>query len=375
MPTIDHHKKSFDSGTLFKLEIFESYAKEWIPVFLKSKFESVQIIDFFAGPGYDKSGIEGSPLRFIRQLNSYKSLIESSNTKIKLILNEKIKSKYDTLVPAVEHALSLYKLDDLMQLDIEITNLTFEKAYNKFSPAIDKIPSLVYLDQNGVKYTADPYFSDLCKTKRTDFIYFISSGHVNRLAKTKGFKKALNVDPTTIAETGYKYIHKTVVEGLKSKLPVGSKVKLYPYSIRKDNHSIHGIAFGASHPLAIEKFLRIAWNKDKITGDSNYQFRSSDSNQMPLFSDLAITSTKIHEFQKKVRALMLDGALKTNLDVKELCSENGMLSSHAKPVLETMKKEGSITFLDQSTEVNNPYVTYDYVYGKKKKIIRYIVKE
>ncbi|KKK85629.1 hypothetical protein LCGC14_2771360, partial [marine sediment metagenome] len=60
---MDFHNKPFDDETILKLEIFRGYTREWLPVFLsKRTFSSVNIFDYFAGPGKDSHGQEGSPL-------------------------------------------------------------------------------------------------------------------------------------------------------------------------------------------------------------------------------------------------------------------------------------------------------------------------
>src|SRR5215831_18730688 len=72
--------KPFDEGTLTKLEIFELYAREWLPVFLSQTNPiklKIQIFDFFAGPGMDSKGQFGSPLRLLKQLNNYRALARS----------------------------------------------------------------------------------------------------------------------------------------------------------------------------------------------------------------------------------------------------------------------------------------------------------
>ncbi|MBI5208126.1 MAG: hypothetical protein HY934_10120 [Candidatus Firestonebacteria bacterium] len=66
MPIKDLHKKPFSDETITKLEIFESYLKLWLPVFIQSQYFSEAVIcDFFAGKGYDSNGIPGSPLRIL----------------------------------------------------------------------------------------------------------------------------------------------------------------------------------------------------------------------------------------------------------------------------------------------------------------------
>ena len=70
----DFHDKAFDEGTLTKLEIFQLYTREWLPVFLGPPpvaGAEVHLYDFFAGPGCDAKGTPGSPLRTLQVLQEY----------------------------------------------------------------------------------------------------------------------------------------------------------------------------------------------------------------------------------------------------------------------------------------------------------------
>ena len=65
------HDEAFDEGTLTKLEIFQLYTREWLPVFLSREVDyvrEVHLFDFFAGPGTDGVGVPGSPLRTLTVL-------------------------------------------------------------------------------------------------------------------------------------------------------------------------------------------------------------------------------------------------------------------------------------------------------------------
>ena len=65
------HGRPFDEGTLTKLQIFELYAREWLPVFLARTDppkREIHVFDFFAGPGTESKGELGTPLRLLRQL-------------------------------------------------------------------------------------------------------------------------------------------------------------------------------------------------------------------------------------------------------------------------------------------------------------------
>ncbi len=68
MPYKDLHESPFDETTIAKLEIFEDYAQAWIPTFVMSGVDTICIYDFFAGTGYDKNGVEGSPIRLLNKI-------------------------------------------------------------------------------------------------------------------------------------------------------------------------------------------------------------------------------------------------------------------------------------------------------------------
>lgn len=77
---------------------------------------------------------------------------------------------------------------------------------------IKQFPSLVYLDQNGIKFLSDKYLLELEKTKQTDFLYFVSSSYFKRLGKTEEFKKYIELDIDDLKNNPYKFIHQNVIE-------------------------------------------------------------------------------------------------------------------------------------------------------------------
>ena len=72
MSVKDLHEKPFTEETITKLNIFEDYAKVWIPTFVMSPWcAELNIFDFFARTGYDKNGVEGirDTLDSLREMN------------------------------------------------------------------------------------------------------------------------------------------------------------------------------------------------------------------------------------------------------------------------------------------------------------------
>ena len=102
MAIIDLHTKPFDEQTLTKLELFEDYAKEWIPTFVMGGYSNIWIFDFFAGPGYDINSIAGSPIRILKQVEAQIGNIFTKQIRVNICLNEYEKDKYDMLKHACE---------------------------------------------------------------------------------------------------------------------------------------------------------------------------------------------------------------------------------------------------------------------------------
>ena len=80
MSNKDFHNAPFDEGTKAKLAIFRDYLREWLPVFISAKtiyWKTINIYDFFAGPGKDKNSTKGTPLIILEELQPYINLIIS----------------------------------------------------------------------------------------------------------------------------------------------------------------------------------------------------------------------------------------------------------------------------------------------------------
>ena len=99
MAVIDLHSKEFDEATITKLELFEDYAKEWIPTFVMSNCTNLWIFDYFAGPGYGKNNVEGSPIRILRQVAAQIGNIFRRQTKINICFNEYDEGKHHLRFP------------------------------------------------------------------------------------------------------------------------------------------------------------------------------------------------------------------------------------------------------------------------------------
>ncbi len=360
------HDKPFDDETITKLEIFEDYAKAWIPTFVMQGIQEIHIYDFFAGTGYDKLGVPGSPIRLLDKITQHLPIIFQAGSKIKIHLNEfepyvKAQKKFELLKLSCEDYLNSNKRLKHV-LEISYYNEDFEQLFPKLLPSIKKYPALVYLDQNGIKFTSEKYFLELEKTYQTDFLYFISSSYFWRFGKSNEFKMHLNIDMDEAKKDYYKFIHVNIISQLRSKLPSSTKLKLYPFSLKKGTN-IYGIIFGATHPRAVDKFLTIAWDRNKDNGQANFDlYDHAHIDQLDLFLGTRRRS-RIESFQDTVRTKILSSEIRNNYELYAFTINEGYLGSHAAEVVKAMKKEGLITYNSTS-----PLVNYQNVYKLPRKL-------
>ena len=123
----DLHEEPFDESTIVKLEIFEDYAQAWIPTFVMQETPIICIFDFFAGTGYDKKGVAGSPIRILKKIKEQIGYIFQKKVKVKIYLNEfepnkKEQKKFDLLKKACLEYLDVNK-DVKRAIEIEFFNL------------------------------------------------------------------------------------------------------------------------------------------------------------------------------------------------------------------------------------------------------------
>ncbi|MEO8172744.1 MAG: three-Cys-motif partner protein TcmP [Sediminibacterium sp.] len=368
----DLHEKPFDETTIAKLEIFEDYAEAWIPTFVMSGADTICIFDFFAGTGYDKNAVEGSPIRILNKIKQQIGNIFQKNVKVKVFLNEwepnkKEQVKFELLKIACNDFLEKNK-NVKKAIELNLYNEDFEEIFPKLLPEIKKFPSLVYLDQNGIKFLSEKYFLELEKTKQTDFLYFVSASYFWRFGERKEFKVHLDIDMVAAKKDPYKFIHRNIIEQLRQKLPSNSKLKLYPFSLRK-GPNIHGIIFGATHSRAVDKFLSIAWKRNETNGEANFDIDEDKKKaQLAFFEDKKLT--KIEDFKERVKQKILSREIKNNFELLNFVYDEGHVGSHAAECLREMKKNKEIDYVGIS-----PLVTYDNVYKLKKKVEYKILKD
>ena len=136
----DLHESPFDETTIAKLEIFEDYAQAWTPTFVMSGVNAICIFDFFAGTGYDKSGVEGSPIRILNKIKEQIGNIFQKKVRVKVYFNEwepnkKDQKKFELLQAACNEYLE--KNSDVRRaIELNLHNEDFEILFQRLLPTI-----------------------------------------------------------------------------------------------------------------------------------------------------------------------------------------------------------------------------------------------
>lgn len=346
----------FDESTLAKLDIFEDYAEAWIPTFVMSGYERICIFDFFAGSGYDSTGVAGSPIRILKQVRKFIEHVLKKGAKITIYLNEFEERKCQELQRACAAYFEEYP-EMKRAIKVEYSNEDFQHAFERLLPFIEKYPSLVYLDQYGVKFLANKYVLALEQTDTTDFLYFVSSSHFLRFGNTEEFKKHFAFDVESAKQEPYRFIHRFLLKQLKDVVPFGSELKLYPFSLRK-GANIHGIIFGAKNIRAIDKFLDIAWKRAPTNGDANFDIDDEHAKaQLDIF--LGRRLTKIEAFNAALQDYVKKNRIVTNKEVFYYTLDAGHPRQQASKLLRELKKLKLIDYRGISPKIEYKYIKND----------------
>lgn len=328
----DHHDHPFDDGTQTKLFIYKSYLQAWLQVFIHtSRFSGkpLQFFDFFSGPGQDPQGKPGSPLILMDELELNRDLIRERSREIRVVFNDHDGEKSQTL----------RELCRERKYSWQPTILTkeFEEAYALNGTEIGQGPSLVFLDQYGVKFVTRKIFTEIAQKPQTDILFFFASSHQRRF--NEEFSNELHVP----ADVPYTHAHRVVADQFRQWAPRGYFVG--HFSIKKGSN-VYGLIFGSGHWLGMFRFLQIAWKVDAQTGEANF----------PIEADLAQGS--LFDGYKKTKLELMDEELTQKITAREFatdgqvalhCVTAGILPTKVTPnVYQKLKKEGVLVHTRES---------------------------
>jgi hypothetical protein len=328
MPVRDLHEKPFDEGTKTKLEIYRGYVSAWLQVFLHSdKFRGkpLQFYDFFAGPGEDPRGEPGSPLILIEELLAERSNIKQRGHEVRIFFNDQDSAKIDNLKQLCAKK--------SLPWQPRFESLDFADAFKKVEHELGVGPSLVFIDQNGVKHITREVFTALTTAGTTDFLFFTASS-----AKWR-FGELLAPEIKLPNNVPYTDVHRVLADKYREWAPKGMFIG--HFSIRK-KANIYGLVFGSHHWRGMQKFLEIVWKLDPACGEADYEMEADTAQGHLDFEQgkPGFKRRKVEVFQDSLSALISSRQVKTDGDVFLYCLTNGFLPRVAKDVYIRLRDAG-----------------------------------
>ncbi len=341
MPVRDIHKKPFDDGTADKLGLYREYLRAWLPTFIHSPelADTIQVFDFFAGPGQDVGGNPGSPLITCEEVRL--ALVSAKTNKqsaIKLAFNEYMPDKYLELVECLKRV-----GPELPEATFHHSQLDFHAAFAQWIPLMrrPKAANLLFLDQNGVKQVTRDIFHTMANLPQTDFLFFLASATANRFKDDPSIRACLPLQDEDFVHINGTNVHRRLAEAYYRWVPAGKRFFIAPFSIRKGSN-VYGLVFCSAHPRGMDKFLRIAW---KQGGDANFDIDDDHIDPsapfFPGFGELE-KPTKIKVFELALGCAIKSRALMNNKDVFEFALRHGVLAEHARTALNQMVHNGQL---------------------------------
>jgi len=334
------HDKPYDEGTLTKLELFERYAEAWLPVFVARDeiiWPEVSIYDFFSGPGHDSLGNNGSPLRLLKVIQSQGKYLHRPGLKVRLRLSDSHAGK----VAALKQTMVAECPPDL-PVTIEIVREAFADRFEQVLPqlAADSSANLLIIDQFGVSEVPNGVFERITELKTTDVLFFVSSNTFRRFADVPEVAR-LQLPDYQRPEDYYR-AHLAVADAYRELIPRGRTYFIASFSIKKGSN-VYGVIFGSQHPLGMDKFLEVAWNKDKVSGEADFDVHREGitPNAPSLFEEFNVPK-KLRVFGEVLEREILEGRCADEAAMIQICHAHGVTRRHAAPILAELKARKQI---------------------------------
>ncbi len=355
----DINKSVFDEATKLKLNIFGQCFEEWFPVFLHSRwFKKLYIFDFFAGSGKDLENNAGSPLVLLdKAKGADRKYCSKAKKEVKFLFNEGKQDKSEELkqniaqfVKDCKHTndcnacVYQYGVENLSFQEIfsnvALTNIFKNKEFGKF----------ILLDQYGFSQIDEQIFKQLISYPKTDFIFFISSSFISRFREHPNTIKYIDTSKISFDEIRPNEIHRAVSNYFRDLIPAEQEYYLHHFSIRKEEKkgNYYGLIFGTGHTLGMEKFLKVCWQHDTLSGEANYNIDNNFEEGTLFFHPE--NNIKKDTISKEIKRLILLGKISNNISGLKYAMYNGCEPKLFTEIVQNLEKEKKI---ERFGEVNN----------------------
>ena len=349
--------KNFDKGTKTKLELFDAYFNESLPVFVHQKYWSdIFICDLFAGKGLNDDGEYGTAINILKGVSQHCQSIVSNQKNLYIILNDKkeYKELEKNTNAFIEKCKTECKNNHCIFVDTDPKKLIIKREDFK-SYFNDKIyPGLVQKKDAMKLIFLDPFnfimdndlFEKLISLPKTDFMCFIPATFLRRFPTEPTFKKFIEDYGLSFSDTRFKESHRIIAQYIKNLVPKDKDYYIGHFSIEKTQKTgtgknYYGVIFGSNSTLGAEKFQRVCWKLDPTVGEADYNIDNEPTygGETDLFNTKPL---KIENFEKELINKILNRELKTDIDVYKYALSSCFQPKSATNILKSMMQQKQI---------------------------------
>lgn len=187
---------------------------------------------------------------------------------------------------------------------------------------------------------------------------FMPSSYLRRFRDLELFNRFIDTKKLNYDDTPPEHCHRVIADYFESLIPHGKEYYIGAFSIKKDSN-YYGLVFGSSHTLGAEKFQKICWSVDKLTGAADYNIDRELSYKNPngiLFEEIRVPR-KIRNFKEELEEQIITGKISTDTEAYKFALKKRCQISHASEVLEKLvedKKIEPIKLIKQEIHKNKP---------------------
>ena len=349
----DINKNKFPEETKLKLDIFAECFREWFPVFIYNRYiKKIYIYDFFAGSGKDAEGTFGSPLILLNEAKGengkYCKAVKEKGKQIWFAFNEKQVGKGKELEENVCDFMEncrtsncqleqcIYKYENFRQNE-------FKEVFQSgiFQSVLKSRDSgkFILLDQYGFSQVDGDVFLQLVNAPKTDFIFFISSSFIKRFKEHPATKRYFDTAKINFNEAQPKECHRMIADYYQSLVPIDKEYYLHNFTIQK-GANYWGLIFGTNHSLGMEKFLKVCWGKDNLSGESNCNIDNDFQKDSLFYTETETVKKQAMETDIKNRILSKE--ISDNISGMKYALKNGCLPELFTSVVKKLEAEKKI---------------------------------
>ncbi|MBU3928138.1 MAG: hypothetical protein KKB74_10060, partial [Bacteroidetes bacterium] len=228
----------------------------------------------------------------------------------------------------------------------------FETYFPKIYPNMlkrKKAAKLLYLDP--FKFVIDSdLFQKLINIPSADFICFMPSFFLRRFPNEPAFNKYIDTKEIDFVESKPAHCHRVIADYFKTLVPPDKEYFMGCFSIKKDS-GYNGLLFGSNHTFGAEKFQKVCWKIDEITGEADYNIdRELTYDKQGVLFEEAKIPLKIKQFNLDLENEIKSGKIKTDVDAYKYALNNRCLVKHTAERLKELMMEGKI---EEFKTINN----------------------